>query len=96
LNSSKQDILVDGRLRTAWLLVVAGICGLNWIYLGLEFYRHWSTLRVDSRFIASLLLLAYPIPCLHLFKKEPNPFVITMLLYMLLCAAGFIMFPLLP
>jgi hypothetical protein len=41
-----------------------------------------------------LFLLAYPLPCLHLLLKEPNPFIIAMLTYLLLGFAGSMLFPL--
>lgn len=93
MNTVHQDYFANRKFRLAWLLLVVGLSLGNWVYLALS--RQWNGMMGPySHAYVILFLLAYPLPCLHLLKKEPNPFVIAILMYLLLGLAGSILFPL--
>ncbi len=88
----REDPLANKKVRTVGLVLVGGLCLLGWYYFGLHFYRHWHTMRREVHVFVILFLVFYPVPCLHMFKKDPQPIIIVGLTYTLLEAAAFIMF----
>ncbi len=81
-----------GRSRSIGLVLVTGLFVVNWIYFGLQFSRHWQAFRPQLHLWAIVFLAVYPIPYLHVYKKNPDPILLVGFTYGLLQAAGFIMF----
>jgi len=99
LNSTHLPLTVNrfkGKFVIAWRLLTVSLCLTQMLYVGLEFSRHWSAMGPYTHAYGIILLSGYAVPCLHLFKKEPNPFVIALLMYGLLAVAAFLVFPLIP
>jgi len=70
------------------------LCLLQMWYLVLEIYRHWHVMGSNSRVLCVPYLVMYPLVGLNLVKKNPNPVVCTILVYIALGAANFLIFPL--
>ena len=92
----REDLLANKRVRRVGLVLLGGICLLGWYYFALHFSRRWHTMGPYSHWFVILFLVMYPLPYLHVLKKEPNPIFIVMLTYGLMQMTAFLMFPPVP
>jgi len=77
-----------------WGVVI--LCALQMYYLVLEFYRHWSAMSSSSRALLVAYLMVYPLPLLHLMRKNINPFVTAILVYVTFGITAILIFPMVP
>jgi len=50
------------------------MCLIGMLVVGISLLPHWSNMTTGLRITAIVALVMFPFPCLHLFKKEPDPF----------------------
>lgn len=71
------------------------LCFLQMWYVALESYRHWRVMGPSSHVLLVPYLMLYSLPWLRLMRGNDSPFV-TILVYVILGTASFLIFPLAP
>ncbi len=70
MNWFREDPLANKKVRTVGLVLVGGVCLLDWYYFGLQFYRRWHAMGPFSHWYVIWFLVLYPLPYLHALKKK--------------------------
>ena len=86
----------SGGFRTFSTWGTGILCLLQMYYLALELYRHWNAMGPSSRALLLVYVAFYPIPWLLLIKKDANPFVAAILVYVAMGVAALLIFPTVP